>query len=246
MSEIRASEGQHWYYPDGSPCYEITGKNGKVRPPTLREAKTMGLLPGTTTIIGQADAPGLTNWKIEQGIMAALTLPRIEGENDEQLMARIKADAQERSLKARERGTLIHKWVEMGFEGKLNPLDEGYPFFMAADDELVPVPWAFLCEKSFAHERFGGKVDLHTPEMVIDIKTTDKPLEGLKLWDNHIMQLAAYKHGLGLPSEARGAILFVHSVVPEARLVFAEEKDLARGLKMFLALVDYYYSKTGL
>lgn len=246
-----AAESGHWYYPDGRPAYTIIGKSGKERPTTLRDAKKFGLLPSVTEILKLSAKPGLVNWQIDQAIKAALTLPRIDGENDDQLLARIKADAQAQAKQARERGTQIHAWVQEGFEGRLSH-DDGLPFYRVASDAMNQTLLegeypSWICEKSFAYGRFfGGKGDLHNPRIICDIKTTDKPLEGLKLWDEHIMQLAAYKHGLDLPSEAQGAILFIHSMNPAARLIFAKPDELERGWRMFNALVDYFYAKTGL
>jgi hypothetical protein len=57
------------------------------------------------------------------------------------------------------------------------------------------------------------------------------------------MQLAAYRKGLGL--SARCGILFV-SMDKQAKLVWAEEKEIERGLKMFSALLMFFYEKTEL
>ena len=74
------SESGHWYDKNGNPAYEIIGANGKQRNTTLRDAKKLGLLPSVTTVIGAVAKPGLNRWLQEQAILAALTLPRLEGE----------------------------------------------------------------------------------------------------------------------------------------------------------------------
>src|SRR5512139_4008493 len=112
-----ATEAGHWYTQDGQPHYTMIGKNGKERNCTLRDAKKLGLWPSVTMIGGQAASPPLINWKMEQAIMAALTCPIPEGTPDAERIALIKADAEERAKKARERGTLIHAWIQQGFEG---------------------------------------------------------------------------------------------------------------------------------
>jgi hypothetical protein len=58
------------------------------------------------------------------------------------------------------------------------------------------------------------------------------------------MQLAAYREGLKL--KAQCGILWINSVTAESRLVWADEKELDKGWKMFSALLDYWYAKSGL
>src|SRR5206468_8431376 len=64
-------------------------------------------------------------------------------------------------------------------------------------------------EKSFASPLgYGGKVDLHSRNWVIDFKTKDGDLADVKCWDDHFMQTAAYAYGLELPA-AQTAVVFV-------------------------------------
>jgi hypothetical protein len=213
MSAKHASESGHWYRRDGSPAYTIIGKNGAERPTTLRDARKENLLPSVTTIIRCAAAPGLTNWMIDQAIMAALTLPRIEGENDTDFMARVKEDSKEQAKKAAERGTRIHAWVQGMFEGWMPPHEEMRYYESVTktlESECGLQEW--ICEKSFAHSRYGGKCDLHNDDYMIDIKTTDKDIFTVKAWDEHAMQLAAYDKGIltaTFPSGRMCGILYI-------------------------------------
>lgn len=241
------SDSGHWYHRDGTPCYEIEGKGGKLRPTTLRDARKLHLLPSVTSIIRLAAAPGLVNWQIEQAILASLTLPRVDGETDEQFIARVRKDAAEQALRARERGTEIHAVVQGGFEG--GPIaDDDYIFFDSANQTLLDNcgEQEWVCEKSFATDRYGGKCDLHCSGFLIDIKTTDKDIGNLKLWPEHERQLAAYINGLRDVNIARAGILFVNSVTAESRLIWATDDELDRGWRCFDALVDFFYAKTGL
>jgi hypothetical protein len=243
---VIASEGGHWYDRQGNPAYTIIGKNGQERPTTLRDARKLGLVPSVTTIIKCAAAPGLTNWMIDQAIMAALTLPRNDGENDLDFVARVKADSKAQAEKARERGTQIHAWVQAGFEEKYVDM-EGAAYYQSANDTISNLmcrsPW--LAEHSFSTDRYGGKCDIHNDEWIIDFKSTDKEVSGLKLWDEHYQQLAAYRKGLHRPG-AQCGILYISSVTAESRIIRALEDDLVRGLRCFEALTDYFYAKTGL
>lgn len=194
--DIQVKESGHWYKQDGTPAYTIIGKNGKERNTTLRDAKKEGLLPSVTTIIKCAAAPGLENWKSQQVLMAALTTERKPDETEQDYISRIIADSQEQSLKARERGTLIHAYIQSGFEGAAFDVDGSAKYYESArktiDKECGVLPW--VCEKPFATERYGGKIDLQNNQYIIDIKTTEKDLTDIKAWHEHHMQLAAYDY----------------------------------------------------
>jgi hypothetical protein len=241
-----ASQQGHWYKADGTPAYTYINKKGEEKPTTLREARKLNLVPSVTTIISCASAPQLVNWKIDQAILSSLTLSRNDDETEQEYLARIKADAQEQAKKAAERGTLIHAWVQGGFEGE-SLSEEAQRYFSSAYHTLLKEVKVndWICEKSFATSLYGGKADLHTSKYLVDIKTTDKPIDGLKLWDNHYLQLAAYRKGLGI-DEAKCGILYINSVNAESKLIWADEKELVKGWKCFSALLDFYYAKTNL
>ena len=240
------SEAGHWYDKDGKPCYEVpyADPSKGLRPATLGDAKKLGLYPGATTIIREAAKPGLERWKQEQVLLAALTLPRIEGEPEPDYIARIIRDSQEQGKQAAAVGTEIHAAIE----GRkiLREFKEYVKAAAYAVADWLPentAPWT--PEQSFSHPLgFGGKVDDHTTNALVDYKSTDKPLETLKLWDEHAQQLAAYREGLGYP-EARCAIVYVSRLKPEARLIEIPEKDLQRGWDMFKALLSYWQARTG-
>ena len=255
MAEIITAEhgadGGHFYKKDGSPAYTVIGKNGKERNTTLRDARTNNLRPSVTEIIKLAAKLGLENWKAEQLLMSALTTSRKDGETEAEYIFRIKADAKEQSEKARERGTLIHSWVQSGFEGK-SLTDEACKYFYSAKDELTTVIGVqeWKCELTFATSRYGGKMDLISDKYLIDIKTTDKSLEKPILYDDHFYQLGAYRMGvwntIDPTHNIQCGILFVNSQTAEAKLIMAKEEDIVKGYKCFNALVDFYYAKSSL
>jgi hypothetical protein len=233
--------------------YTVTAKNGEQRSTTLRDAKKMGLLPSVTTIMKAAASPGLEAWKLNQMMLAALTLPRGEGEGEESFIKRIQADSKEHARKAAERGTQVHTAIEQFFDGHINADDLPYlePVYKAVNDTFGNLVWAV--EKSFATESgFAGKVDIHSRDgegVVADFKTkefTKDTLEKVAGFDENVMQLAAYRYGLNLP-KARCANIFVS--VTEPGLVVVKEwtqEELARGWAMFDALKTFYYAKTQL
>lgn len=247
-----AKESGHWYKKDGTPAYTYLNKKGEEKPTTLREAKKEGLVPGVTTIIKLMASQGLQNWFNDQIILACLTMPKIEGEAESDYIARIKKDAGEQAKKAREKGTEIHAVVQSGFEGKLSIANEYTEYYISARDTLVNalIHTIWKCETPFATERYGGKIDLLGGGYLLDIKTTSKDLENIKLWDDHYMQLAAYRLGVVKPCEdyidTQCGILYINTETAESKLIMAEEKELERGWKMFNSLVDLYYAKSGL
>jgi hypothetical protein len=104
---------------------------------------------------------------------------------------------------------------------------------------------AWVAERSFGHGAgFGGKCDLHAANLVVDIKTKDFA-EGDKIdgYDEHLMQLAAYRVGLGMP-EARCANVFVSRSVPGLTVVKEwSAEDLNRGWEMFFRLLEFWQIK---
>ena len=146
---------------------------------------------------------------------------------------------------AADAGTEIHASIEAFYLGQ----DKGHiPYVKGAVDAILESfgPQAWIPERSFSHELgYGGKVDLHCPTIVLDVKTkefTDK----VEAFDDHIMQLAAYRAGLGIPN-ARCANVFVSVTVPG--LVVVKEwtqAELVRGWEMFNALRMFWFAKSGL
>ena len=199
-----AIDSQHWYKKDGTPFYSIIGKNGNERAVTIRDAREIGAVPSVTTVLGILAKPALEAWKVRQGILAALTMPRNDGESEPDYMARIEVDAREQAKKAAEEGTRIHDAIDRAYKGTAYPKEytDHVSATMAEVRRLFPKVEDWIAEKSFAHASgFGGKVDLHSPStgIVIDYKGKDGDFsDGKKLaYDQHY-QLAAYQFGLSL------------------------------------------------
>lgn len=240
------SESGHWYLPDGSPAYRIIGKNGKERNSTVKDAREHGLLPSVTTIIGCAAKPALDVWKQQQAILAALTLPRIEGESEEDWLSRVVSDSKETAKQAAERGTQIHGVIEAFYEGIYIP--ELPPYVRAVESAINEHfgQQLWISEKSFAYGGFGGKCDLVAKSgFVVDFKTTEKDLDKLDYFFDHQMQLAAYRQGFEMP-KARCAIVYVNALQNKAKLVEIPEDDLRIGWECFTHLLAFYRAKNKL
>ena len=239
------SESGHWYLPNGSPAYRVIGKNGKERNTTVKDAREHGLLPSVTTIISSAAKPALDVWKQQQAILAALTLPRLEGESEEDWLSRVVSDSKETSKQAAERGTQIHGVIEAFYEGIYIP---ELPPYVRVVESVINEHFGsqlWVSEKSFAYGGFGGKCDLVAKNCVIDFKTTEKDLDKLDYYFDHQMQLSAYRQGFEMPT-ARCAIVYVNALQNKAKLVEIPEDDLRIGWECFTHLLAFYRAKNKL
>jgi hypothetical protein len=253
----RQSESGHWYDREGNPAYTIVGKNGNLRPTTLRDARTNNLCPSVSGIIGVAAKPGLDTWKQQQVLLAALTLPRLPEESEQSWLERVMMDSKQTGRIAAERGTLIHATIQAYFEGILVP--EIVPLCRPVEEAITAHfgPLLLLPELSFAHPLgYGGKADLivksrHDFEgVVIDIKTKEtEDISKADVFSEHKMQLAAYRMGFNMP-KARCANVFVgykmvggNPSFTGVKVVEHDMDDLDTHWLMFTKLLEFWQLK---
>lgn len=236
-------ESTHWYGTEGQPCYTILGKNGKIRNTTLRDARQLQLVPSVTTILSLTAKDGLINWKINQALLSALTLPRLEDESLDDFMVRAKRDSMEQARQAADRGTEIHAEIERGFqEGCLSP---AYESVREAISEFIELKRP-IAEASFTHKAgFGGKVDLFdmAANAVIDFKTKDNlaDSDASKLvYDDHGMQLSAYALGLEIENPIRISVFIDRQDPTLVKAYLWDIESHSRHSDMFLTLLKYW------
>ena len=256
-------ESGHFYrrtlLPGGRFAYEqvasVPAKNGSPRPATLRDARKFDFAPGVTTIIGCADKPGLTNWMVDQAILAALTLPRHPAETEAEFLRRVKEDSKAQAAKAAEEGTRIHAAIQAQIQGE--PVDATYLDHVAGILAKLPKDGGqWVAERTVGHHLgFATKADLSNGRYLIDFKGKDgdqATLDALPVYDEHCMQLASTNEALGATTGTYAAacgILFVSRTHPGAaslRWAFddADNKAGIRGWAMFKALLTYWQEKT--
>lgn len=151
---------------------------------------------------------------------------------------------------AAERGTAVHTAVESMYSGVMHAEFAEHQAGVYREIEKEFGITEFQPEKAFAHDLgFGGKVDLFTPHyqdrgLVIDIKTKEfSDPSKVAGFDEHMMQLAAYRVGLDLPS-ADCANVFVSVTVPGLVVINKwSQEDLARGWVMFQSLLTFWQAK---
>lgn len=235
------AESQHWYDRQGKPVYEVPDATGKrMITPDLRHARKLGLVPGYTAIESMISKPQLTQWLIRQGILSALTMPRVEGETEEQFLDRLNEDRQAHARQRSEEGTAIHKAIEQRIRGEA--YDPKYAVHVDAVRALLlslaPLE-EWQVEQTFAHPSgYGGRVDACSKAYIVDFKTKETLIgktERDLFYDEHIRQLAAYEEGLNQGTGIRRTAVSVMIAADNGlvmRKVWTGE-EYARGLDMF-------------
>ncbi len=242
----------HYYTLTGESCHEVKGKNGKIRPTTIRDARALKLVPSVTTIMDVQSKPELARWMQNQVLEAAIAQPFHPEEWDAgQWKKHIASKSREIGEKAAKRGNEIHDSMEQYF--KHGTFDKNKSFTKKSVDVINDTfkKYTWIAEASFAHTKgFGGRVDLHGHDdkgnyVIIDFKTKDKTsMEDMVQYDRHKIQLAAYQEGLQLPANTRRFNLFisVHNDSPgEFSLIECTNLDKYRNI--FYALVNLWQAK---
>lgn len=253
----QSESGSHWYYRDGSPCYELPCKSrpGEMRAVTLKDARAMNLLPSVTTILKCLHKEGLVQWRIEQACLSVLTAPKLPGEELDAFVTRVlqtEKQQEKESQVARDRGTEIHNAMEQLFKG--NPIDpELEQWVMPAYNAIRQESGSAQAELILVGEGYAGKTDLiYTTAdgyTIWDYKTAKKLPTG-DAWPEHRMQLAAYaeafRRGAGDTLPIRVANCYISTVEPgQFRLV--EHNDWEGTYRNgFLPVLQHWYWSTGL
>jgi hypothetical protein len=237
------SESGHWYAQDGSPAYRIIGKNGVERNTRLTDARERGLVPSVTTISGLLAKPGLNTWLQQQVLLAALTLPRAEGESEENWLQRVMSDSKSAGRDAADRGTRLHGVLESFYQGKLIEFPNFvYKVNTALETHFGPANWE--AERSFSSGGYGGKVDLIAENIVVDFKSKEGDLSKVTPFHEQIMQLAAYRMGLNKPTARCANVYFTEA--GDVKLIEHSEQDLVDAWECFQYLLAFYKKKNNI
>ena len=260
-----SSAGGNWYDQHGNQIASVPKKDGAPTRPTLAHARKLDLAPGVTTIIGMADKPALTAWKMKRAAEAGRLRwnhPGGSGGHDEDTegsehrawLSNCLELAGEIGAKAAEQGTNIHAAIQRSYQG--HEFGQTYaPHVQGVRQLLLDVSpnagWKteFACVSKLG---YGTKADLCSYEWVVDFKGKDlgpDDIAGLEIYDEHHMQLAATRMALadhvGQGYEtARCAIVYVSRTVPGlVHMIESKRDELARGWEMFKTLHEFWCVK---
>ena len=276
MPIVKAESNSHWYLPDGTPFYELdypeTSKarvflewknNGKQGPrprmkASLRDARKVGALPSVTNIISILEKPQLIAWKVEQGIIAALTMPDRErqafGDDLDALAAKVAQDADETKNAAAKFGSAMHSAIENWIMSSEVPDDTTilphFEKFVAWWNENVEeIYWTEQC---LVGDGYAGRGDLKARikghgVAIVDFKTRKQDGRGkFASYDEDGMQLAAYREAdmflddTGPPAE-HCISLYINSGEPKPPVLKVwDQEDITRLHRAFLAAKDLW------
>ena len=229
-------EMSHWYATSGELVSSIpmTTKEGN-RPPTITDARKLGLLPSVTSILKLLDKPMLNQWRVEQAAKAAFKSPPLPDERQEDFVSTIILQSEEYTTYAADFGTAIHAGIQFYLRQTRFGEQKKWPAtHMFAASIVEPfIDWlegqGFACikaEHSFASELgWGGTADLlgtyKSEPCIVDFKTQSfesavAPYKGLgrpSFYEpDYPLQLAGYALGTGMVEALRISVVISREV----------------------------------
>lgn len=219
----------HWYSASGESAHDAD----------LRRARREGLFPSVTSVLSELAKPGLDAWKRQEAILAALTLPRMPGESEQDFSARVVRDMDATGSKAAETGTMIHEWAENVINDKTLPAPEGYEAVCAmlrcwidenlgegiAEESMVNTEYGYAGRKDFSGIICGEYG-------IMDFKTQNvKPGKRPTFYPEHCYQLAAYAEGK--PMRLTNVIVGVHKDNPIIAVKDWSAEEASNGWEIF-------------
>lgn len=242
--------------------YADKKRAGEFRATTLKDARKLGLLVSVTQCLRILANPAIQNWREEQVVLAALTLPRLPGENDDAFARRVVEDSVEQVKGAADFGSAIHDAIENYLaEGKRTDLatlqpycDPCYQWIDENVEEAIGCEFAITSLAGYAG-RVDAKVVLkrgsHAFEQCIatnprfngivlmDAKTRKSVNGKIASYDNDQMQLSAYHKadqdspsGLLRPTAVASFLVSSNEPLPPIFKPWSQE-DLEWGWKAF-------------
>lgn len=239
---------------------EMSSRPGQLRPTRITDVRKWWragevVMPSVTTVLGVLNKHALNNWKIDQHLSIAWDVPSPGPMTKDEWIAEVKRRTELEMDKAPSAGTDFHDSLEKFLLGDLPPEHDDYAACTAAfeavaqgtglssDDWIAEAP--FVCGVGF-----GGKCDLHSEQgwgWVIDYKTKREAAKfkpGKMVYDEHRMQAAAYREGLGMP-HARCANVFICLETGEIDFHEHQPEELDHGWRLFSHALDIWKLQNG-
>jgi hypothetical protein len=244
---VQTDQSGHWYTEDGQSAHVIVGKTGKERNTTVADARKLGLLPSVTSVLGVMEKPQLTAWKIEQAIMASLTLPKEDNESLEEYAKRVVKDSKESTTRAAEHGTKMHTEMENILLGRACSKDEALGPYIETFKEWASdnVEKTYWCEKALVGAGYAGRCDAYVRlkgvgDAIIDLKNRKVNPRYSPFYDTDCAQIYAYISACENP-KAAGVSVVLASNNPETILTKVwDDKELYEAGIGFMALLKVW------
>lgn len=239
----------HWYAKDGTTAYGAS----------LKEAREMGYLPSVTTIDKVIANEGLEIWKVRQGILAALTMPKHDDESDADYISRILDDSRQQARKAAKLGSVIHKLAERFISDK--PL-----FFRGARADVWTLfePLRIYIDEALQKgesevvligDGYAGKADYISRDIIADFKTTfmtandvkkDGTIKKAKIYDSWGRQLAALQATSRDHRDCVSVIISTNVDFPGVWFYYWSQLELDKHYEVFKSALNIYRITKGL
>ncbi len=244
----------HFYTRKGEAYHQILRSDGKgLRDTNLRDAKKLKLVYSTTEVAQVPANSNLDRWKIEQILREVLEKGEkglVFGRADFETWATaLQIDAFNKKGNQRDVGARLHDQLELAYKKGIDSLDQNSREYIEPVMEYIEKRFPgeeWISEESFAHPLgFGGTVDLYSNNFIIDFKS--KALEDInkaRAYDSHIMQLAAYRHGLTEIKNLNKPPVCLNLFISTKRknqikeIIYTEE-ELKKAERMFLCLLEF-------
>lgn len=239
----------HWYKKDGTTAYGAS----------LKEAREMGYLPSITTIDKVIANEGLEQWKVRQGILAALTMPINSDESDYDYINRILDDSRQQARKAAKLGSVIHKLAERYISGR--PLffkgqrDDVWLLFEPLQKWIDNNKLRGKAEKVLTSDQYAGKADYLDADIIIDFKTTtmtekdikkDGGIMKKKVYDSWGRQLAALQATSRNHRDCVSVVISTNKDFPGVWCYYWPQLELDKHFEVFKSALNIYRIQKGL
>lgn len=244
MRFLQSEENAHWYTADGESRHDAD----------LRVARKENLYPSVTSVLKIKAKPALETWKLNQAILASLTLPRLPGEDGESFAARVVKDFQEQSGAAAELGTRVHAFAEDICNG-----DDPIPVRELAKSCLALQEWIYAnlgegqSEESIVNAEYGyaGRKDWSGflkdgRYAFIDFKTQNVKKKDPVFYDEWAWQLAAYsKQSVEKKSVCVSVVISTNPENQGIWVKYWDVLDIEVGWDIFKALLKVWQLERG-
>lgn len=151
----------HFYHPETKVLFCDIDK---------KTARENGLVKSISALTHMLENPALAEYALNQMAMSCLTMPRLEGETDAELIQRAKDESRQERDEAANKGTIIHDCIESILLDKplknssyFNTENHALAYYAAGTFiEIFDNPHIIAVEENYiAHNhKFGCKIDL--------------------------------------------------------------------------------------